>query len=141
MYIFFFPLSPNQPHQTKQLLPLPVLTTAPLLPTNVPARLTLTGRVSGIETNPDILSVTVLQEVQHAAPHTRLVIRARLENDFLGHFPLRRLPHVNHFISCTGSVESILHGIATITVDDLSYLPPRQRRAHRYRPSSFSLNA
>ena len=116
-------------------------TTAPFLPTNVPAQLTLTGRVSGIDTNLDILSMTVLQEVQQAAPHTCLVIQARLENNFLGHFPLRHLPHVNHFISCTGSVESILHGIATITVDDLSYLPSCRRRAHRYRPNLFSLNA
>jgi hypothetical protein len=112
-----------------QLSPLPIITINPLAVTNVPARLIVAGRVSACgNLHQHWFEVSVAQPVKNASLQSSLRIHAVLDLNVLPHIQTHRLPHTNSFVSFTGDVLSVTSGTAFVAVDDVSFLPQKQRQ-------------
>lgn len=109
-----------------QLLPLERVSTDPWWPSGIPARLTVSGCVTGVESQMRTFDMNIRQILECACEFTSLKIRAvtTLNTSTTSHF--NPLPSLNSVVSMTGDIMAVRDGVLYLAIDDLGRLRPRR---------------
>lgn len=113
-----------------QLLPLPHNATTTLASCNVPARLTISGRVNMVDSDLTTFYVSVPPTNPADTSSTELHVRATISPNFVGPPRFAFVPPRCHVVSFTGTFVSFHVNTAVVEADDLTYLGRPHGRIH-----------
>ncbi len=95
---------------------------------NYPPRLTVSGRVSAVQTDIHAFIMTVWQIIRGATPQARLTIRGVMGLNPMWPRPSRRLPTVNSTVAFSGDILAVEENVTIVALDDIANLPRHVNR-------------
>lgn len=105
-----------------QLRPVPVYDGERLRASNIPARITASGRVSQVDRDINSFAMKTCQIISGCARPTHSTIRGILGHNRLWRNPAQRMPCRNSIITVTGDILTVDLGMPIVALDDITYL-------------------